>query len=317
MQLYEWDITRTDELIADFEAWQASAHLEETLRQSEAMHAVDVEFEQAQAFHVAAQGRLARAKASWRRRVEEYDLLEAEGSHEDFMRRARQVCEVSEEELASAESSAWSAQSSLDAARAQRLRIAEACSVELEQENLARRQVRVRDLNDVLLRDIGDRIAHAEKWPLVIDPSDCAAKLLQYSGCAVLNFWRPGELTANKIRVAILSMIKGGGTLAIDLFAVAAGTGREILAEPFDDVRPGLFDDLLDRSLLKAKASDLWPSFYSLVDEARDGKRFSFEQFAENNICKFKMMLITSTLNPHADLTNLFDVIEVVPGGFD
>mmetsp|Transcript_18153 Transcript_18153/g.31853 ORF Transcript_18153/g.31853 Transcript_18153/m.31853 type:complete len:553 (+) Transcript_18153:30-1688(+) len=313
-QLKAWDVSLTDELVEEFEEWREGVRLQEVVRQAETMRSVDQEFEAARAANVAAQSRLARAKAALRRRVEEYDDLVIEGRGEDPLRRARQVCEVAESELSAAEDAAFRAQSRFDAARVQRFAVAEAAGVSPDDGTAARREVRVRDLNDILIRDIGDRIASSEKWPLVLDPSDCAAKLLQYAGCAVLNFWRPGDLSAEKVRVALLSMIRGGGVLAIDLFAVGAGIDKELLAEPFENVRPGLFKELLDRSILRARGNDVWPSFHGLVDKARDGKRFSVEQFDEERIGRFKVAVITSTYFPHNDLADLFDVIHVLPG---
>ena len=37
----------------------------------------------------------------------------------------------------------------------------------------------VAELNNVLLRDLGERIAQGGRWPLVLDPGDIAQKLIQ------------------------------------------------------------------------------------------------------------------------------------------
>merc|ERR1712050_154249 len=97
------------------------------------------------------------------------------------------------------------------------------------------------DLNNVLIRDLGGRISQAERWPLLIDSSDCARKLVQYAGCSVLNFWRPDDMQPERLRLALLAMLRCGGILAIDLFAFSAGVERDLLGELFEQIRPGLF----------------------------------------------------------------------------
>eukprot|EP00933_Yihiella_yeosuensis_P073836 TRINITY_DN82600_c0_g1_i1.p1 TRINITY_DN82600_c0_g1~~TRINITY_DN82600_c0_g1_i1.p1 ORF type:complete len:408 (-),score=77.14 TRINITY_DN82600_c0_g1_i1:260-1417(-) len=308
------DLDRVDELVEDFRSWSEDIRLAEMHRQAEAMHSVDAELDDSKRGLRAAQSQLAHAKATYRRRVEEYDLLlvTAQGAREDVMSLARQVCQESEEEVAAAESAACQAQSRYDKAMSSRMMAAEACGA--TEEKGVGREVVVRELNNVLIRDIGDHIASSDKWPLVIDPSDCAGKMLQYTGCAVLNFWRPGEVTPEKVRLALLSMIRGGGVLAIDLFAVSAGTSKSLLAEPFEAIRPGLFDEVLDRSILQIQKGETWPRYRSLIDKATDGKRFAVEVFDDSRTRQFKVAIITSSPVPHPDLLELFDVIRVIPG---
>jgi len=170
-------------------------------------------------------------------------------------------------------------------------------------------------LNDVLLRDVGGRIAGSDRWPLLIDPSDCGKKFLAYAGCSVLNFWRHEDMDAGHVRTALLAMIRGGGVLAVDLCCFAGGVSRDLLAEPFDQVRAGLFDDLASRALLATPKGEHWPLFRRLV-RGEEAASFGLEHFDDGRTARFKFVVVTSTDSPHQDLVQGFEVLRVVPGGF-
>merc|ERR1712203_720233 len=109
-------------------------------------------------------------------------------------------CASADAELQKARVAAEEAQRRFDKANVARLSAAEECGV--ADAALPGREVSVSDLNNIFLRDIGDRLANASSWPLLIDPSDCARKLLLYAGCAVLNFWKAEDMEPRKLRVA-------------------------------------------------------------------------------------------------------------------
>ena len=185
----------------------------------------------------------------------------------------------------------------------------------------SRLETEVAQLNNVLLRDLGERIAQGGRWPLVLDPGDIAQKLIQpqpqypdgvsvmhmsppfapdltrYSGSSLLNFFRSGDMEPERIRVALLTMLRGGcltaliatrssseevalalhlagGVLALDLHNFGAGVGLDLLSQPFENVRENLFQDICSRALLQVPKGKRMPNFYDLVTKARN-KRVS------------------------------------------
>jgi len=315
--LREWDLARTDELIEDYESWFEDVRLEEEFRQKQAMRSVEEEFAKAKQVHEAAQAALARAKVAMRIRVKDHGQGLAAG-HEE----ARLACASADEELQRAEIEATKAQARYDKANVARLAAAEENGIAAAQLG---RSVNVADLNNVLLRDISGAIANSCKWPLLIDPSDCARKLLQYAGCAVLDFWKADSVKADSTRLALLSMLRAGGVLAVDLACFGAGVDLDLLAEPFKQVRPWLFDALLDRgseeakkheaagrlaALLRPQAGATWPRFHELVGK-EEKKTFGPGSFDDERTACFKFMVLTSAEVPHQALLDAFDVIRV------
>lgn len=307
--LRDWDVSRTDELVDDFDSWAEDIRLADDFRKMQAMREVDAEYEGALKAHEVAQAALARAKVAMRARVKEHGVGLAAG-HET----ARLACMSADSEVQKAEAEADAAQTRFDAANLKRMAKAEECGANSEQLG---RQVLVADLNAVLLRDLGDRIRKSKKWPLVQDTSDCARKLLQYAGCSVLNFWRAEEMDPNKIRLALLSMIRGGGAFAIDLACFGAGVDETLLAEPLNSVRPWLFSSLVARDdsgkcqLLTPEGKQVWPRFIDMVDKDEKKKGYGLENFDEERSVKFKFVVLTSAAKPHKDLVRLFDVLQV------
>merc|ERR1712032_1178348 len=189
---------------------------------------------------------------------------------------------------------------------------AEVCGADLL---LPGREVPVLSLNNVLLRDLGDRIAKGSQWPLVIDPDDLGKKLLYYSGCAVLSFFRADEMEPERLRVALLTMIRAGGVLAVDLFSLGSGVDLALLREPFDRIRAGLFSDLRTRSLLSSVKGTRRHVFHELLTKEERVGNFKLENFDDTRIAKFKFMVLTATALPHKELLDAFDVLRVTSAG--
>lgn len=254
--LKSWDLERTDELLEDYDSYLSQLRIQELRRQSEEMHDVEEAYEVCLKKHQAAQMIFAKAKMQMRLREKEWGQKLAAG-HKD----ALEACASADQALQQAEETAEEARRSFDQAALARLAAAEQCGVTLA---VAGRDVPVRELNNVLLRDLGERIALSSRWPLVIDPENIAQKLIQYSGCSLLNFFYPSDMEAERLRLSLLSMLRAGGVLALDLLSFGAGVAMELLAAPFEELRPKLFADLCSRQLLKA-CPKLWPWYASLL----------------------------------------------------
>eukprot|EP00931_Biecheleriopsis_adriatica_P008464 TRINITY_DN109649_c0_g1_i1.p1 TRINITY_DN109649_c0_g1~~TRINITY_DN109649_c0_g1_i1.p1 ORF type:complete len:585 (-),score=121.44 TRINITY_DN109649_c0_g1_i1:24-1778(-) len=308
-----WDTAHTDRLVQDFEAWYRDQRAKEEESHSSALKSFVSELEEAKVAYASCQQLVVHRKAALRRRILEHDVCVAQRKCDNDIAQMRMSCELAQANVASAQSEFASAKVRLDTAKVKHLRAAEEAGLELEEE-LVGRALNFHDLEDVLLRDIGGSIASAEKWPMLLDPSDCAVKFLQYSGNAVLNFWDAHAMEPDILRRALLSMIRSGGVLTLNLDLFGAGTSLADLAEPFDDIRPGLFKSLQSRSLLAPDPTGPEGSlaFHRLVDKEKDGSHFDVGGFPESNIEKFKFVVLTSTLLPHAELREHFDTMQVV-----
>lgn len=287
-----WDLERTDELVEDYDCYLSELRSQELRRQSEEMHDVEQAYEVCLKQHQAAQMILAKAKMQMRSREKEWGQKLAAG-HKD----ALESCASADQALQQAEAAAEEAQRRFDQAALLRLATAEQCGLTLA---VAGRDVPVRELNNVLLRDLGERIALSSRWPLVIDPENIAQKLIQYSGCSLLNFFYPSDMEAERLRLSLLSMLRAGGVLALDLLSFGAGVAMELLAAPFEELRPKLFADLCSRQLLKVPSSGRgMPAFFELTTKEERQERFKAQVFDEKRLATFKFMILTSTELPH------------------
>lgn len=315
--LQTWDVSRTDALLQEYNAWWEGQEREKAEIQAIAMKSVDAELDAALSERAAAQRILAHAQAERRRRICEHDEAVMERKAQRAIEWMRTVCDKADAVLFKAEADLSLAQARVDAANIRRINAAEACGAEVEDVRIASvgRPLQVRDLNDVLIRDVGSWIAQGQKWPLLVDPSDCTAKFLQYAGNSILCFWSPEDMRPDHVRRALLSMIRAGGSVVINLLFFGAGTDLQLLAEPFEEIRSGLFSMLLSREILAPNPEDPWglPYFHSLVNKEVDGESFDLSAFADDRTAKFKFILVTSSLIPHEDLVEQFEVLRVIP----
>ena len=61
-------------------------------------------------------------------------------------------------------------------------------------------KVTIRDLEDVLIRDVGNKIADDGRWPLLIDETGQVSVFVRYTDTNYLNAANPGNMEPDKIR---------------------------------------------------------------------------------------------------------------------
>ncbi|XP_074658483.1 IQ motif and ankyrin repeat domain-containing protein 1-like [Tubulanus polymorphus] len=148
--------------------------------------------------------------------------------------------------------------------------------------------VKFRQLDSVLLRDVGNVIKDSGKWPLVIDPSGTTATFLRHRYANVLNALEPSEMTADKIRLALLGSIRFGKIFVIDMMGVDM---YDACARRFDEIQEGLLGALIDKSLLKNE------SYISFIKDS-DGPEYNPVQFVDPYLTDFSFVLLTRNPNP-------------------
>ncbi|CAL8257183.1 unnamed protein product [Lota lota] len=103
-------------------------------------------------------------------------------------------------------------------------------------------------LNDVLIKDVGGKIRHDGRWPLVVDTSGQAATFLRYRDTNYLNAMNPDEIQSDRLRVALLGAIRFGKPLVIDMKEVEL---FDMVLSHLDQVMPGLGKELFSEELLR------------------------------------------------------------------
>ncbi|XP_039767672.1 IQ motif and ankyrin repeat domain-containing protein 1 isoform X5 [Ornithorhynchus anatinus] len=163
----------------------------------------------------------------------------------------------------------------------------------------------VRELNDVLLRDVGGRIQAEGRWPLVIDPSGQAAIFLRYQDTNYLDTLNPAQLGLEPLRLGLLGALRYGKPLVLDMHRVDmfGAVKRQLEA-----VEPGLADALLTKALLEQDR------FLSLV-RPEDGPEYEPPKFQAALICGFKLFFLTQVWQPPDEQLRALLPLWVLPPG--
>lgn len=162
----------------------------------------------------------------------------------------------------------------------------------------------LRDLVDVVTKDVSGRRREDGRWPLVFDPSGKAATFFRYSGAA---FFDVAELACfaaseepeeqRRLLTALMRHLKYGGQVVINL-----GDELEkmsVVETAFNDISPGLFKVWTDRSVLY---SYLLPRrFLEAVPEdmIKDYDRLMFE---DELLSAFVLAIVVTAEEPNLDM---------------
>lgn len=177
--------------------------------------------------------------------------------------------------------------------------------------------IQIKEVSDVLIKDVSGARKKDGRWPLVIDPSGKTSTFMSYSGAAIFN---AVELMASlndkefmlRFRKALLKGLLYGAQLVIDLQGF--GFPIDTLEEVFNTLEKGLWNKLTDRAVLY---SYLLPRrFMRLVHGSANATELEKEGFHEgcfldDYIQNFVLSFLTTIKEPDLDFAKLFYVIRV------
>ncbi|XP_059496896.1 IQ motif and ankyrin repeat domain-containing protein 1-like isoform X3 [Stegostoma tigrinum] len=160
----------------------------------------------------------------------------------------------------------------------------------------------IRELDDVLLKDIGDKIKQDGRWPLIIDRSGQASTFLRYRDTNFYDALNPGHMQPEVLRLGLLGAIRYGKMLVIDMMEVNM---FQAVSRIFDQIEAGLMENLLNKELLQKYR------FLSLIRPG-DGPEYSRNEFSPARTEKFQMVFITKLQNLPEELLTIFYPIQIV-----
>lgn len=158
----------------------------------------------------------------------------------------------------------------------------------------------LKDLSDVMIKDVGGQRQEDGRWPLLFDPTKQAMVFFNYCGAVTFAFDQLACYSSSHekdekrlLQCAFLKHLKYGGTLAISLGDDVENMA--IVALAFNDIAPGLFNTLTDRAvlftyLLPRRFMDIVPE-----DLRRD---FDELMFTDELISKFTLIFVVSGHEP-------------------
>eukprot|EP00118_Oscarella_pearsei_P010653 m.66547 g.66547 ORF g.66547 m.66547 type:complete len:641 (+) comp35393_c0_seq2:388-2310(+) len=309
--LEEWDVSRTDSILAKMQEEQENQAKEERRKQESEAGRLKNKLREAEKEYDSAQKQLVKAYEELNKRIYEHDNSVAIGAVKPEV--TLQIVHDAESLLEEAKRNAEEAQKKLDE---KRLAVREQQNPDADDPSSQDEvgiKVSIRELDDVLLRDVGNRIASDGRWPLLIDPSKQAATFLRYRDTNYLNAFHPKDMEPESIRMSVLGAIrcttadywlkqydhfqlKGvfcgwfryGKFAVLDLREVDMW---ESASQKFDAVQKDLLKSIMTKEILKEA------KYLSLVKK-EDREEYGKNSFNESRISNFKFVIITRMWRP-------------------
>ena len=301
--LEEWDIGETDKLVAAWEQKQEERLVAEAKAKEEMLLGLASGVETAVEENNRMQKLLKNAHQELEKRITEYDTCVGEGKAQSLLDAALTAIKEAEGTLEQVKAKAAVARETLQMAKLS-LREQEQEGAEGGEEEVGI-YVEMRDLDDVLIKDIGDKVKGSGKAACVIDISKQASVFLRYLDTNYVNALSRANMETDKLRRSILGAIRYGKPFILDLMDVDVW---ESVQFDFDLIKKGLMGMLLDRSILKDDA------YLSLRKES-DGEEYHPTKFQDSRAEKFKFILLTSERFPAKEMTDLCYCVRVAVKG--
>lgn len=293
--LESWDISMTDSLLSKIEEMKEKRKEEEMKRHNEEMAKLENQLADAQKVYDAMQKQLNTAYCELNKRIEEHDKCMMTGFKTDI---TLQCVHDAEHDL---EMAKIAAEESRDKVSKLKLQMREQRKAASGEENEVGVKVNFKELNDVLLRDVGGKIKSDGRWPMLLDQSGRASTFLRYQDTNFINALNPNHMQPEVIRTAVLGAIRYGKPLVLDFLEVDM---FEICLSRFDEVQKGLLDDILNKSILENE------KYLYLVRDS-DGEDYNKNKFMLSRVQNFRMFLVTK-IELEEELMERFYVFRVV-----
>ncbi|XP_033849769.3 IQ motif and ankyrin repeat domain-containing protein 1-like [Acipenser ruthenus] len=293
--LQDWDLKTTESMLQKMEAERQRRAAEEQKQKAVEANRLRDEVQQLIKEHEQCQKELQKAYCELNKRISEHDKCERKNmgkteltltaihDAEDVVEKAKVAAQHAEEQLSLS-----------------RLELREQSGGGSVSE-LIGMKCSVRELDDVLFKDVGNKIQRDGRWPLLIDPSGQASTFLRYRDTNYTDALNPEHMKPEVLRLALLGAIRFGKPLVINMMEVNL---FESVENQFDQIQAGLMEQLLTKQLLQNER------YLSLVQPS-DDPQYSKTEFRSSRSEKFKLLFVTKLRNPPESLLTALCPIEV------
>lgn len=302
--LAEWDLGKTDALAKEWEKKQEERLVAEQKAKDDMMVGLSQDVESAQIESDQMQKLLKNAHQEYEKRIFEYDTCVQESKPQSLLDVALTSIKEAEKHLEDAKAKANVARETLQMAKLS-LREQEREGAEAGMEEEAGIYVEMKDLDDVLIKDVGDKVKKSGMAACVIDTSKQTSVFLRYLDTNYVNALSRHNMETNRLRRSIVGSIRYGKPLVLDLMDVDVW---ESVKFDLDLVKKDLLAMLMDRSILKDEA------YLSLVKES-DGEEYHPTKFSDERAAKFKLIILTAERFPAKEITDNTYCVRVLVKG--
>lgn len=162
----------------------------------------------------------------------------------------------------------------------------------------------LKDLSDVVLKDVGGKRREDGRWPMIFDPSGKSTTFFTYSGAVQfdaeqLSLYAISENKEEKrlLLKALLKHMKYGGAVMINLGEDISKL--QMVEDAFNEIQKGLFNTLTDRSVLY---SYMLPRRFLDVVPVEMREEFSEYMFQDEELGKFVLGFVVTGNEPEPEV---------------
>ncbi|XP_051791911.1 IQ motif and ankyrin repeat domain-containing protein 1 [Erpetoichthys calabaricus] len=291
--LRDWDISITESMLEKMEAEKQRREAEERKQKKAATDRIKTDIERLSKEYDRYQKEFQKAYCELNKRIYEHDKCELENKGKTKI--TLQAIQDAEAQMEKCRVTLQRAEEQLSLAR-----------LDLREEtgsssNITGITCALQELDDVLFKDVGNKLEQDGRWPLIIDPFGQAATFLRYRDTNYLDALNPKEMQPDVLRLALLGAIRFGKPLVINMMDVNAFGSVE---NQFNMIESGLMEQLLTKQILQNER------YLSLIRPS-DGPLYLKTEFRAARTDKFKLFFVTKLKTLQETLTALCP-IEVV-----
>ncbi|XP_076463070.1 IQ motif and ankyrin repeat domain-containing protein 1-like [Babylonia areolata] len=296
--LSEWDISQTEMLLKKLEQATEQRKEEERKRKEAETSKLEDQVHEAEKEYETMQKKLNRSYQELEKRIREHDKASAEG-----FERTDITLQTIHDAEADLEVTKIDVEKARDKLAKIRLLLREKTTGEAGEigEDRPGQKVLIRELDDVLFRDVGNKIKDSGKWPLIIDPSGQASTFLRYRDTNYINAIRPSDMEDQRARMAILGALRFGKPLVLDMMEVDM---FQTISDCFDHIMPGLLPAIMDMSILQNQK-------YLGLLKPNDPPEYDKNKFNDLRLSNFKFFIVSKNPYPREELLDQTYPIQV------
>ncbi|XP_071965660.1 IQ motif and ankyrin repeat domain-containing protein 1-like [Antedon mediterranea] len=297
--LQGWDITQTERLLEKIEKVNEERREKEKKKREAEMQKLEKQIEAAENDNNIKQRLLKKAYEELEKRITEHDKCALSGHKTEI---TIQVVHDAEHELEMCKIAAEETRDKLSQLKLKK-REQKRQGQDLEGVELPGVKVNIKELDDVLMRDVGGKMEADGRWPILIDSSDRTSTFLRYQDTNYLHALNPSRMQPEMIRMALLGALRYGKPFVIDMQEVDM---FEACARRFDEVSKGLLEDVITKEIMK-------PEKYTKLIKDSDGKEYNSDQFLESRVKRFKFVVVVK-MDPSDESMQKMYPIRIVIG---
>jgi hypothetical protein len=174
---------------------------------------------------------------------------------------------------------------------------------EQDESNVTR--INIKEMDDMILRDLSNFVRNAEKWPIIIDQNEQATTFLRYRDTNYVNCLDIQLMQPDRFRLALIGSIRYGKPFVLDLMQYDNELIESIKAT-CEQIDSTLFTELFNKKLIENER------FMHLVRPEKDGKEYEIQNFNATRIKNFKVLVLTSNPYPCEKVLSLTTQVKII-----